>query len=417
MPGIDDKDELGATIAALAAQATDAPAVFALVAGVIQLGQLEFSPASDGEASTVASGSTAALGAAAAVFGVPAATLGQALTTRVRELPGGGTTTSTNSPSEAKSLTDALAKSIYSELFDWLVFKANECFEAAADPTSPGGSHFIGVLDIFGFEDMAINGFEQLFINTTNEQLQKVFNDIIFKEEEAEYTREQIDWDKTVFPDNTPCIQLLAKKPEGLMRIMDSECSRGAAASDGAGLVAKFNRAHGKHGSYKVCGPASVYRRKTGARSEDEDFIIDHFAGSIMYTVTEFVPKNRDALYGHVHDVLSGSSAPLLKTLFPPRTPASDASAAKMTIANRFLGQLSGLISILRETETRFVRTIKTNSNFQPQEMDKPSCLRQLVCSGVMAALEVCHTRTTCACARRFGFMFCFVCRAMLAFS
>ena len=72
----------------------------------------------------------------------------------------------------------------------------------SADAVAGAGhvDHFIGVLGIFGFEDMKVNGFEQLFINTTNEQLQKVFNDIIFKqEEEEEYTREQIAWDNTVF--------------------------------------------------------------------------------------------------------------------------------------------------------------------------------------------------------------------------
>lgn len=33
---------------------------------------------------------------------------------------------------------------------------------------------------------MESNGFEQLFINTTNESLQKLFNDIIFRAEAEE---------------------------------------------------------------------------------------------------------------------------------------------------------------------------------------------------------------------------------------
>ena len=35
---------------------------------------------------------------------------------------------------------------------------------------------------------MATNGFEQVFINTTNEQLQKVFNDLVFEAEAEEST-------------------------------------------------------------------------------------------------------------------------------------------------------------------------------------------------------------------------------------
>ena len=61
-----------------------------------------------------------------------------------------------------------------------------------------------------------------------------MFNDIIFAQEAEEYTREEIEWDKTSFPDNDPCIALLTKKPVGILRFMDSECSRGMAASDGA---------------------------------------------------------------------------------------------------------------------------------------------------------------------------------------
>merc|ERR1719507_513418 len=135
-----------------------------------------------------------------------------------------------------------------------------------------GNRGFIGLLDIFGFEDMATNGFEQVFINTTNEQLQKVFNDLVFEAEAEEYTREGIDWDKTCFPDNTPCIELLTKRPIGILRLLDSECSRGFVASDGAKLVAKVNKAHASSPFFEVCGPASVWRRKDGSRTEDADF-------------------------------------------------------------------------------------------------------------------------------------------------
>ena len=104
-----------------------------------------------------------------------------------------------------------------------------------------------------------------------------------------------IDWDKTCFPDNTPCIELLTKRPIGILRLLDSECSRGFVASDGAKLVAKVNKAHAASPFFEVCGPASVWRRKDGSRTEDADFLVHHFAGPIVYTVSSFVEKNRDA--------------------------------------------------------------------------------------------------------------------------
>ena len=90
--------------------------------------------------------------------------------------------TTQNTPEEASTLRHALAKATFSRLFDWLVQRANKAFDKSDQ------SQFIGILDIFGFEDMATNGFEQVFINTTNEQLQKVFNDLVFEAEAEEYT-------------------------------------------------------------------------------------------------------------------------------------------------------------------------------------------------------------------------------------
>lgn len=48
--------------------------------------------------------------------------------------------------------------------------------------------------------------FEQLCINTTNEQLQSFFNMHIFKTELEEYKREGIDGSKISFVDNQPLL-------------------------------------------------------------------------------------------------------------------------------------------------------------------------------------------------------------------
>ena len=72
----------------------------------------------------------------------------------------------------------ALAKAIYSKLFDRLVEQINIKLRSKEPPAL-----HIGVLDIFGFEVFDTNHFEQLCINFANEKLQSHFNACIFKME------------------------------------------------------------------------------------------------------------------------------------------------------------------------------------------------------------------------------------------
>ena len=82
---------------------------------------------------------------------------------------------------------DALAASIYSGLFAWVVRQVNVAAADVADEHAPAASAaaspaLIGILDVFGFEDLQTNSFEQLCINYTNEKLQAHFTSTVFRE-------------------------------------------------------------------------------------------------------------------------------------------------------------------------------------------------------------------------------------------
>lgn len=79
----------------------------------------------------------------------------------------------------AVEIRNALIKSIYGKLFDWIVNKINKTIQAIPINGKQFGS--IGILDIFGFENFNENNFEQLCINYANESLQQFFVHHIFK--------------------------------------------------------------------------------------------------------------------------------------------------------------------------------------------------------------------------------------------
>ena len=75
-----------------------------------------------------------------------------------------------------------------------------------------------------GFEAFKENDFEQFCINLANEKLQQHFNQHVFKMEQAEYEREAIDWSYITFVDNQDVLDLIEKKPLGILDLLDEQC-------------------------------------------------------------------------------------------------------------------------------------------------------------------------------------------------
>lgn len=124
---------------------------------------------------------------------------------------------------EAAAGRDALAKAIYSRLFDWLVQAINRSINQTADGKIGGGSTYIGVLDIAGFEFFTVNSFEQFCINYCNEKLQNFFNERILNQEQELYDKEGLQVPRIDYSDNNDCIELFEKKGTGLLDMLDEE--------------------------------------------------------------------------------------------------------------------------------------------------------------------------------------------------
>ncbi|XP_017558088.2 unconventional myosin-IXb isoform X3 [Pygocentrus nattereri] len=205
------------------------------------------------------------------------------------------------SHSEAITARDSMAKSLYSALFDWIVLRINHALLNKKDMEESVPCLSIGVLDIFGFEDFETNSFEQFCINYANEQLQYYFNQHIFTLEQEEYQAEGITWHNIDYTDNVGCIQLISKKPTGLLYLLDEE-SNFPHATDKT-LLAKFKQQHERN-HYFVATPVM-----------EPAFVILHFAGKVKYQIKDFREKNTDHMRPDIVALLRSSDRAYVRQL------------------------------------------------------------------------------------------------------
>ncbi|XP_026689232.1 myosin heavy chain, muscle-like isoform X9 [Diaphorina citri] len=197
----------------------------------------------------------------------------------------------------------AMCKGVFDRLFKFLVKKCNETLD-----TQQKRQHFIGVLDIAGFEIFDFNGFEQLCINFTNEKLQQFFNHHMFVLEQEEYKKEGIVWAFIDFGmDLLACIELI-EKPMGILSILEEE-SMFPKATDQT-FVDKLMAQHlGKSPPFQKPKPP-----KPGCQAGH--FAIAHYAGTVSYNITGWLEKNKDPLNDTVVDQFKKGSNKLLVEIF-----------------------------------------------------------------------------------------------------
>jgi myosin V len=189
---------------------------FDVVAAVLALGNISFEEiagAKDDEAQAqITAASAPYLATAAALLGSEPADIISSLTSRQVTAGLNHQVTIYLTGEQANHARDAMAKAVYAAMFNWVVQRTNLSIDKE-NASSDGGFNiektFIGLLDIFGFEIFKENYFEQFLINYANEVLQQQFNDFVFRQEQEEYRREQIQWTFIQFPDNKVSLLLL----------------------------------------------------------------------------------------------------------------------------------------------------------------------------------------------------------------
>ena len=369
--------------------------VLKLVAGLIHLGQVNFdSVESDGGQEVSVIQDESVLQNAATMLDVDADKLKAALTERLMITRGEGITIQL-SPERAVEARDALAKTMYGALFLWVVNEVNGCIgweDAKAVRSS------VGVLDIFGFECFAVNSFEQLCINFTNEALQQQFNKFIFKMEQAEYKAEQISWEFIEFPDNQDCLDTIQSRPSGILTMLDDECRlpKGSDRNWANRLYKQYLPDAGQTESKNTRFLATPVQKSRAI------FCVRHFAGVVQYTAeTGFLEKNKDEIPLMAQNLFETAPSKLVKDMYAIQTKELEEKTVKpkdggkgklsksKTVGIQFKEQLNDLMAKVETTEPHYIRCLKPNDAAKPKMLTRQRLTEQLRYGGVLEAVRV----------------------------
>ncbi|XP_061283224.1 unconventional myosin-VI isoform X7 [Bos javanicus] len=364
--------------------------LFRVVAGVLHLGNIDFEEAgSTSGGCNLKNKSTQSLEYCAELLGLDQDDLRVSLTTRVMLTTAGGTKgTVIKVPlkvEQANNARDALAKTVYSHLFDHVVNRVNQCFPFETS------SYFIGVLDIAGFEYFEHNSFEQFCINYCNEKLQQFFNERILKEEQELYQKEGLGVNEVHYVDNQDCIDLIEAKLMGILDILDEE-NRLPQPSD-QHFTSAVHQKHKDH--FRLSIPRKSKLAVHRNIRDDEGFIIRHFAGAVCYETTQFVEKNNDALHMSLESLICESRDKFIRELFESSTNNNKDTKQKagklsfISVGNKFKTQLNLLLDKLRSTGASFIRCIKPNLKMTSHDFEGAQILSQLQCSGMVSVLDL----------------------------
>lgn len=367
--------------------------VMKVVSAVLHLGNITFVSEKGKESSTIDASSPLSLSSLEAIcrlLGVEQQVLHNTLCTK--QIKAGAEFITMKLPvSQATSTRDSVVKTLYSNLFNWLVARINNSIQYKEER----GSQFIGVVDIFGFEIFEENCLEQLCINYANEKLQQLFGRFVFRMEQETYVSEEIPWQFVDYPNNDVCVTMLETRQMGLFSLLDEQCliPRG----NDEKLANRYYECLLKESSFSV----SKLQRAKG------QFVIHHYAGNVCYSTNGFCEKNKDHMHTEAIDLLKTSKFGFVRSIFESTDVVSSPTSGRKkmddrasdprrrsgimssTVVAQFKSQLSTLLDVLNATEPHFVRCVKPNDVASSAVFEKKRVLEQLRCSGVLEAVKI----------------------------
>jgi len=281
----------------------------------------------------------------------------------------GDTFTIHHTAAQAAEIRDGLSKSLYERTFQFIVDRLNDVLDRDGETDAHA---WIGLLDIFGFENFEKNFFEQLCINFANEQLQHHYNTCVFQRDLEEYAAEGVDTASLDPPNNKPTLDLIGANM-GVFQLLSDQAKGG---SDDKFVGMLFEK-HSRHKSLRK------------PRITNGTFGINHYAGEVWYTAKGMRDKNLDPLKDSLRLLVRASENPLIKDLLEP---VHEDKRGVDTVAKFFQNSLQQLITMIDVTNPHWIRCVKPHSAKLPRRFNGNEVMGQLRCAGVLETVKIRQT-------------------------
>uniref|UniRef100_A0A1I7T3H4 Myosin motor domain-containing protein n=1 Tax=Caenorhabditis tropicalis TaxID=1561998 RepID=A0A1I7T3H4_9PELO len=254
---------------------------------------------------------------------------------------------------------DSFAMMIYEEIFRWILNRIGLHLKC------PLHTGLISILDHYGFEKYNNNGVEEFLINSVNERLENLFVKHNFHDPLVDYAKDGVTVDYKVpnSIENGKTVELLFKKPYGLLPLLTDEC--------------KFPK--GSHESYlEHCNLNHTDRSSYGkARSKERmEFGVRHCIGTTWYNVNDFFSRNKRMISFSAVQLLRSSKNPIIGLLV--ENYSSNTSDVIVSQAQFILRGAQEIAEKINGSHAHFVRCIKSNNERQAKKFDIPLVNRQI---------------------------------------
>eukprot|EP01059_Diplonema_ambulator_P036879 TRINITY_DN9461_c0_g1_i1.p1 TRINITY_DN9461_c0_g1~~TRINITY_DN9461_c0_g1_i1.p1 ORF type:complete len:1898 (+),score=795.66 TRINITY_DN9461_c0_g1_i1:54-5747(+) len=356
--------------------------VYDVVAGILHLQGVRFEGEDHAE---IPEEDNEAVELAAKLWGVSAEALKTEILTTSNTLRG-ETFTKKLKPLQAIEMRDGLSKALYENLFSWLIEKINSVLKVQDESKLGADEHWIGLLDIFGFENFKVNSLEQMLINLANEQLQNHYNACVFKRDLVEYEQENIDTTSLDPPDNSDTLNLLRGKGSVIDHLNDA-CKTQSA--DDTTFLNTVTDAFGPKPGDKSHVPHNKFLKKKICNGS---YGIKHYASDVWYHVEGFKTKNLDTLKDALKTLMRSSEKPLIADLLPEpvdtMTSPKTRNAVKTTAA-AFRQSLDELVELIDTTNCHWIRCVKPHSAKKARMFSGREVMEQLRCAGVLETIKI----------------------------